>query len=670
MADVTSPNPSVVKRLLNPRRSLARLRLLRCVLLSLAACLLSGFAQAAEKAKTSVADLRYGVSLYHYYQQDYLSALTELMVADTRDGIQGHGDNPELMAAGISLAFGMETHAERLFHVLLQGEKRSQPVRDAAWFYLGKLHYIRGNWNDAEQSFARVSPKFNPALTAEMRALQINLQIRRKQLIPIPLKRLNEKQLGNWSPYALYNMGAAYARRADYKQANIYYRELIELEAPENKPLRREYWALQDKAFTAMGYSYLLQKNYAAAIADFSKVLLEGSQANQALLGYGWAAMEQENYELAIKPWQMLRQRSLIYPAVQESLLALPFAYEKLGAEGEALASYETAEALLTNEIQLVQEMRATLTQEELLNIIGSEPMSTAELDAAVADPESDRTTLTAVVTDDGQNWLKLDRTSVIKTRSAYLTELFAQNEFQTAVLDLRDLLRLRKVLQAWQPKLDIYAELLHEKVALREQQEQQLAQHTLHQQQQVLHEESDQLAERLQRIIANDDYMALADNELRELYKMIERSQITLDRMAAAGEDTSDYQANLRMYRGILLWQAAQAYPENLWKNEKNAQLIAQALDELKATNKRISRITSTSIDIQPMLARLRQLQNDTQSQLVETEQVIDIRAIALREQVDRQLENHQKRLTAYLAQSHLAVARLYDKALRNNTP
>jgi hypothetical protein len=638
--------------------------------LSVALCLLPGVSLAAEEPKTSVADLRYGVSLYHYYQQDYLSALTELMVADSRDGIQGHADNPELMAAGISLAFGMEHHAERLFQDLLQGEKRPQRVRDAAWFYLGKLHYIRGNWNEAEQSFARVSADFNPVLTGEMRALQINLQIRRDQLTPIPLKRLNQEQLGNWSPYALYNMGSAYARAGDYMQASSYYRELVKLDVPENPRLRAEYWTLQDKAHTAMGYAFLLRRNYTSAIEQFSKVLLSGSQSNQALLGYGWAAVEQEDYELAIRPWQVLRQRSLIYPPVQESLLALPFAYEKMGAEGDALSAYETAESLLTAEIELVQDMRATLTKGELLTIVGARPVTTEELDAAAADPVTDPTILTAVVTDDGQNWLKLDRTSVIKTRSAYLTELFAQNEFQTAVLDLRDLLRLRKVLQDWQPKLDIYADLLEEKQRLRQQQEQRLAQQALDQQRVVLQQERDQLAARLQRIVDNNDVMALADDNSRELYEMVQRSETTLQRMAQSGEDTSDYAESLRMYRGILLWQAAQQFPERLWANEKHRQQIDEALAQLDETSRRIDAITSTNLDIRPMMARIRQLQNETQDQLVEAERVIDIRAEALREQVDRQLAGHQKRLTAYLAQSHLAVARLYDKALRKQAP
>jgi uncharacterized protein HemY len=132
----------------------------RCCLLVVAAVTIAP-AVAKDKSKTSVADLRYGVALYNYYQQDYMSALAELMVADTRDGIQGHGDNPELIAGGVSLAFGMQHHAEAVFNNILQDERRPQAVRDAAWFYLGKLHYTRGDWIAAEQSFARVANKYS-----------------------------------------------------------------------------------------------------------------------------------------------------------------------------------------------------------------------------------------------------------------------------------------------------------------------------------------------------------------------------------------------------------------------------------------------------------------------------------------------------------------------------
>jgi hypothetical protein len=93
-------------------KSLALPKAMRICIASSLLVLPASIALAADKPKTEVADLRYGVALYHYYQQDYIPAISELMVADARDGIHGHGNNPELIAGGLSLAFGMQNHAE------------------------------------------------------------------------------------------------------------------------------------------------------------------------------------------------------------------------------------------------------------------------------------------------------------------------------------------------------------------------------------------------------------------------------------------------------------------------------------------------------------------------------------------------------------------------------
>lgn len=621
---------------------------------------------AKEKPKTSVADLRYGVALYHYYQQDYLSALGELMVADARDGIKGHSDNPELIAGGISLAFGMQNHAQSVFNEILNDERRPQSVRDAAWYYLGKLHYTRGDWDAAEQSFARVSNEFKPELLAQLRALQINIQIRKKNYTAYSLKKLDDKSLRTWSPYVLYNVGAAYAREGDFDTAQEYFRELADVEVAENILSRKEHWALQDKAYTAMGYSYLAQKKYDDAIAQFTRVRLEGMHANQALLGYGWAAVAKENYQAAIQPWQMLRSRSLIYPAVQESLLALPFAYEKLGAQGEALDAYQTAESLLEQEITLIKNMRATLTEGELLTLIGSDPVSASELKAALANPNNEAGTLTAVVTDDGQNWLKLDKTSIVKTRSAYLSELFSQNAFQSAVLDLRDLLRLQKLLRAWQPKLQVYRDLLLEKQASRARNEQQLLTMGVMQKEQALIAERDKLQARIDRITKEDDYISLADDDTRDLYKLVSRSQLTIARMKSAGQDATDAETRLRMFGGILLWKAAQEYPARLAELQGAMNTINTQLQQIKETKNRVQEITATSLDIQPRLMRLQTLGKEVEQQLATTDTMLKQQSAVLRAQVDEKLAAHEKRLTNYLSQSHLAVARLYDAELR----
>src|SRR5690606_16892179 len=97
-----------------------QLRLLPSALLPCSLLLLLALPVCAkDKPLSSVADLRYGVALYNYYQNHNLEAMTELMVAQQKGGIQGHGDNPEIMAGGFSMAYGMERHASEIFERLL-----------------------------------------------------------------------------------------------------------------------------------------------------------------------------------------------------------------------------------------------------------------------------------------------------------------------------------------------------------------------------------------------------------------------------------------------------------------------------------------------------------------------------------------------------------------------
>ncbi len=310
--------------------------------------------------------------------------------------------------------------------------------------------------------------------------------------------------------------------------------------------------------------------------------------------------------------------------------------------------------------------MRATLTEGELLTLIGSEPLSAEDAKKILRSDTPDNGSLTAVVTDDGQNWLKLDSTSIIKTRSAYLNELFAKNAFQTAVLDLRDVLRLQTLLQDWLPKLEAYRELLLQKQSIRGRQEQQLAQHSIAQQEQKLQAERATLAQQLEQISSGENYMALADDETRELYGRIERGQQTIARMKAAGQDTSELETRAKMFGGILLWRAAQEYPAQLAAQQSELKTIDTSLAQIAKTRQNIEEITATSMDIQPTLARLQVLQKEVSAHLEITDQLIAKQSGLLRQQVDQQLATHEKRLNNYLAQAHLAIARLYDAELR----
>mgnify|MGYP001619802712 CR=1 FL=1 len=135
---------------------------------------------------------------------------------------------------------------------------------------------------------------------------------------------------------------------------------------------------------------------------------------------------------------------------------------------------------------------------------------------------------------------------------------------------------------------------------------------------------------------------------------------------MKTAGQDITDVETRLNMFKGILLWRAAQDFPLRMAEQQAHLKTIDEALVSIADTKKRIDEVTLTSVDIQPVIARLDELRKEVNSNLQNTDAMIEQQSGLLRNQVDEQLAAHEKRLNNYLAQAHLAVARLYDAELR----
>jgi hypothetical protein len=163
-----------------------------------------------------------------------------------------------------------------------------------------------------------------------------------------------------------------------------------------------------------------------------------------------------------------------------------------------------------------------------------------------------------------------------------------------------------------------------------------------------------------------NNYYIALADPQTRKFFATVERSTNTIDRMKAAGQDTAEYENRLWVTRGILLWRAAQDFPVNLAALESSLVEMDAAIAKIKLSHEKIAAVVATGQDLEPLFARIQTQQTQVDKQLQDLNSVIDFRAEKLRSKVDAQLDSHEKRLNRYLAQSHLAVARLYDTALR----
>lgn len=627
------------------------MRLLRPIV-----CLLAGVVAGvtlpalAEPDTRSDADLHYGVALYHYYQQQYLHALSELMVAENRGEPANPERNAQLIEGGVRLAFGMPESAGALFGQVLD-DHRTPAQRAAAWFYLGKLHYLHGQWTQARERFEQADKHLTQELDQERQALLINLSIRTEQWPPPANAPINPRriELGPWSHYALYNLAAAQARVGNYPQARQYYSELISRTPSRDERYREEHLALRDKAFTGAGYSYLLEGDYAAAVEQFQHVRLSHQEANQALLGYGWAEAEAGDYEGALRPWQVLSERPLIHAPVQESLLALPYAYQQLGAPGAALQAYDRAEEYLQGELDQVAVLQRELSPALLLNAL----------------TESDSQWL-SVTKEADANWLTLDRGSVVEADSAYLAEVFRVSAFQVQVQAVRDLLQQRELLSAWLPKLSLYGDLLRNKRDLRQRRESQLQRESAYARAAEIRQRRDGVAGELDRVRQQRDYLAFADSDTWELLTMIERAERSQRRLAAAGQNTGDAQERLRLFRGLLIWNAAQEFPDRLWRSEKTRRQLDEALDELHQRRERVQSLVTTDFDIQPALARLAEKEARIREQLTRLDVSLEQRLVALVEQVQGHLSAHETRLNHYLARSRLAAAQVQDQALR----
>ncbi|WP_347332646.1 tetratricopeptide repeat protein [Marinimicrobium locisalis] len=608
------------------------------------ALLVPALSEAQEPADGRAA-LHEGVARYHYYQQDYLPALSELMVARERGQLdEGRG---AILEGAIRLAFGMSGSARRQLDPALQ-DKPEQ--RAAATFYLGKLHYLRGNWRGATEVWSGMVD-FNalaPELKREQRALEWQWRLRTDAPRAVEAEQLWD-ELGDWAPQILYNLGGAYARAGEHAQARDYYRALVD-EAPSHFYSNTEYLALRDRAFTALGYSHLLAGEFARAEEAFDQVRLTRDETEQALLGYGWAALERGDPRTAVRAWQALSKRSLTQSAAQEALVALPYAYAQLEAPAAALEAYDGAERRLEVELARVRELARVLTADYLLAQLEHE--NTGDYLALRGQ----------------ENWLTLTEETVAQSPDPYLSDWVNQSRFQSQVQALADLQDQDHLLASWPDKLSHYAELLRDKRALRQDRQADVAREALWQQAEELRRRRAPLADELARIEREGDVIALADADTRALYERTRNALARLDRLVAAGrtDEARERRARLELYQGILLWRAAQNYHANLWQTQKPLRQLDRALETLAERRERVSAIVNHNPDIGPTLERMAALEAQVEDQRARLREARQTRAQALAESLQGHLERHQQRLTQYLARVRLGAARLQDQALR----
>lgn len=590
-------------------------------------------------APHEVLDLHYGDVLFHFYQDDYFAAITRLL-ADRQLGlITHHRDEAELLLGGLYLSLGQHVEAGRIFQALLE-TNAPLPVRNRAWYYLAMIWYQRGYLKESDQALSRISGTLEPRLEAERAMLLAQVQMLQGRYDDAIRTLSAYKGPPDWTAYAKFNLGVALVRTDRLADAVPLLGAVGALASQSEEML-----SLRDKANLALGYALLQGKRPAQARPVLERVRLEGPFSSKALLGVGWADAQLDEYRKALSPWMALHDRNLLDAAVQESYLAVPYAFTRLAANGQAAQYYESAIKSFDAETRRIDDSIGQIREGKLLDRI-----LTGEKDA-------DRK--------DAVGWFWQMKNLPDAPESRYLYEVLAGNEFQEGLKNYRDIEYMRRNIDGWRDSVaafddmlvtrgKAYAERLPRADAL------------MHGTDvgKLLQERVD-FESRLNEIEKADDYAALGTPEEQKTWARLKR----IEEFLAAHPDDPDLaemRDKHRLMKGVMMWHLSGSFKARLWNERRSVKELEAALQETQQRVVRVDQARSsvpTDADAYAKrVADMRGRMDDLQERLAQAaqRQGQHLQAIAI-----DTLEAQKQRIATYQVQARFALASIYDRAI-----
>jgi hypothetical protein len=611
------------------------LRQLSCVLL----VALASVAQAARPDPQKlppirVQDLQYGDVLFHFYQQDDFEALTRLLAYQHWNQLPHHELDSQLLLGGLYLSLGLYNEAGERFSRLLTPDV-PQGVRNRAWFYLGEIWYARGYLDKAIDALRQVQGPLPAQQEAQKVHLLANALLRQGQLdeaIAL-LKAFNGPP--DWLAFAQFNLGVALVRQQRMPEADANLTAVGTLASSQPELL-----ALRDRANLALGFAYLQANQPDKARLPLERVRLNGAYSSKALLGLGWADAALGDYQAALAPWTELHKRSLLDSAVQESYLAVPYAYGKLESNAQAAEDYETALTSFATEQQA--------------------------LDGAIGRIQSGQMLQELLAGDEQTHygWFWQLQNLPDEPESRYLYAIMAGHDFQEGLKNYRDLNFLGSTLDVWSDSTQAFGDMLDTRERAYAQRlpqvDQLLASGVVDQ----LQRRRDEFEARLGAIDARQDVAALGSPEERAHWGQIRQIE---DALAAAPHDAANdaLRDRLRLLKGVLLYQLDDAFKAREWQERRTLKDLDLALSEAQSRWIRVDRarrsVPTNTGEFATRLEGLKTRITQLQARLTGAEQAQQtyLQQIAVAE-----LSDQKDRLNAYEVQARFALATMYDKA------
>jgi len=581
-----------------------------------------------------VQDLSYGDVLFYFFQDDYFDSITRLLAARELGRMPHSEGEAELLLGGLYLSLGEHVEAGNIFQTLLAG-KTSEAVRNKAWFYLGKVWYQRGYLEESERALRQVSDHIDQRISAERYMMLAQLMLREGRYDDAIAALSSWHGARDWTAYAQFNLGVALVRQGRLPEAITYLDRVGRIETRSEELL-----ALKDKANLALGFALLQAKRPAEARPVLERIRLEGPFSSRALLGVGWADSSLGDFKRALVPWLALHRESLLDSAVQESFLTVPYAYNQLGAGGQAAEFYSSA----------IESYDA-----ELKRIDGSieEIRSGNLLDRLLNDDKKD--TLT---------WYWQLKTLPDAPESRYLYSLLASNEFQEGLKNYRELNFMSRNLDDWREDLNAFDNMLETRQEAYNERVPKADAVIAATDLDALTRQRVDFESRLNEIDQSNDVAALGTPEEQKTWGRLKRIE---DFLSAHPEDPdlAEMREKTRLMKGVMYWRFSESFRARLWNERRSVKELEASLIETQKGALAVRQARASMPEnngefagrVQAMRTRMDQLQQRLDA--LSDKQNRYLQAIAIDE-----LGRQKQRIETYEVQARFELAAIYDKA------
>jgi tetratricopeptide (TPR) repeat protein len=586
------------------------------------------------KAPIVVQDPQYGEVLFYFYQEDYFPALVRLLAATEQRQFANHADEAELLLGGMYLSYGHHLEAAEIFERLLANNVDAD-VRDRTWFFLAKIWYQRGYLDKAREALSFIQNDLPENLQREALMLDAQILIDAGEYSGAVAKLRNWKGRTEWASYAKFNIGVALVRSGRVDEAATLLNELGDID-----PFNEELASLRDKANLALGYALLQDGQPYAAKLPLQRVRLEGPFSNKALLGVGWADAEMNNFNRALVPWMELRGRDLLDSAVQESMLAIPYAMAKLDSISQAADHYLNAiEAFYEESNRLDSTIDHIESGEFFDEFITNDPLDST-----------------------GWYWRLEELPEGPEAR--YLFHLLATHEFQEGLKNYRDLSYLHRNLDTWQQNIDVYANMLETRLEAYAERlprvEASLASADI----EGMVARKLELDSTLNNIEESDDWLALATKSEFDMWGEIAGLEST-PALQADIPEAAEVGDKIDLIKGVLQWQLERDFKDRLSRTRRDLRKTGEALVHTQRSRRQIDEtMRQEPLRFEGLSDRVQSLSPRIENIKLRVEDALSRQRGFLQSIATGELKAQRDRLDIYTIQARFALAAIYDIA------